>query len=94
MANEQEPRVAEFIGSTEVCKRFGINRTKLTELIRLRLIKPSGKLPGVSGAYLWDPAYIDELVAAGGPPALPTDQPSWAPHNGNNGVPYDARDIS
>jgi hypothetical protein len=93
MANEQEPQVAEFIGSTEVCKRLDIDRATLTRWIQLGRIKPSGKLPGVSGAYLWDPAYIDALAAAGGPAPMPTDQPSWAPH-GNTGIPYDARDVS
>lgn len=64
MANEDEPQVAEFIGSTEVCRRLGIDRGTLTRWIQLGHITPSGKLPGSSGAYLWDPAYIDRVVDA------------------------------
>ena len=87
--DEAHSEVPQFIGSSEVCKRLRIDRGTLTRWIQLGRIKPAGKLPGPNGAYLWDPAYIDQLADAGGPPT----GPSWAPH-GNHGVPYDARDIS
>lgn len=92
MVNEDGPQVARFIGSTEVCKRFGIDRGTLTRWIQLSRVQPSGQLEGPNGAYLWDPEYIDHLVAAGGPPA------AHNPHTAGTGlppstrVPYDARD--
>lgn len=92
MANEDEPQVAEFIGSTEVCKRLGIDRGTLTRWIQLGRITPSGKLPGVSGAYLWDPAYIDQVVAARVHSADPV--PNDPRSSCGTGVPYDVRDVS
>ncbi len=114
MSNEDEPsqeaadlqqltqslqeQLVQFIGSTEVCKRLGIDRGTLTRWIQLGRITPAGKLPGPSGAYLWDPAYIDRFVAqrAGDEASAdqPTDNPphTCGPHC--SGVPYDARNIS
>lgn len=51
-----------FIDSTEVCRRLGIDRATLTRWIQLRRITHAGKMPGDSGAYLWDPAYITEYA--------------------------------
>lgn len=75
MANEVEPtppdkafeviidgRPVRMIDSTEVCVRLGIDRGTLTRWIQLGRIQPAGKMPGVSGAYLWDPKYINGLA--------------------------------
>jgi hypothetical protein len=99
MANDDltrnlQEQVAEFILSTEVCRRFEIDRSTLTRWIQLGRIKPAGKMPGPSGAYLWDPAYIDALVAAGGPPPAHNPFTSGTGLPPNTGIPYDARDVS
>lgn len=64
MSNDDAPQVPQLIGSADVCERLGISRSTLQLRIQLREIQPATKLPGKSGAYLFDPKYIDQLVDA------------------------------
>lgn len=93
MSNDDAPQVPQLIGSAQVCERLGISRSTLQLRIQLREITPAGKMPGKSGAYLFDPHYIDELAAAGN--QAPATGPHWQNRaGGTTGIPYDARDVS
>lgn len=98
MSNDDAPQVPQLIGSAEVCARLGISRSTLQLRIQLREIQPAGKMPGKSGAYLFDPHYIDGLAADSDSadqqqPDVPTAQPH-ACGSHCAAVPYDARNIS
>lgn len=62
MHNDEASQVPQLIGSAEVCTRLEISRSTLQLRIQLGEIQPAGKMPGKSGAYLFDPMYIDRLV--------------------------------
>jgi len=62
MSNDETLPEVRYIGSSDVCERLGIDRGTLTHWIQAGKIKPSGKLPGPNGAYLWDPTYINGIV--------------------------------
>lgn len=59
--DEAQPKPT-LIGSGEVCERLGIERSTLIRNVQLGRIEYAAKMPGKSGAYLFDPAYIDRLV--------------------------------
>lgn len=60
MSNEEgQPNL---IGSAEVCIRLGIERSTLIRWVQLGRIEHVTKMPGKSGAYLFDAEYIDRLV--------------------------------
>lgn len=61
-AAQQKP--PELIGSADVCARLGIERSTLIRRVQLGHVKIAAKMPGKSGAYLFDPEYIDRLVEA------------------------------
>lgn len=61
--DQQEPKPT-LIGSGEVCERLGIERSTLIRNVQLGRIQYAAKMPGKSGAYLFEPAYIDGLVEA------------------------------
>lgn len=61
MDNDGEHEL-NFIGSAEVCARLDIDRSTLIRRVQLGRIQYAAKLPGKSGAYLFDPEYINRLV--------------------------------
>ena len=65
MSNDdpQQPQL-QLIGSADVCERLGIERSTLIRRVQLGQIEAAAKMPGKSGAYLFDPRYIDQLVDA------------------------------
>lgn len=54
----------ELIGSADVCALLGIERSTLIRWVQLGQVKYTIKMPGKSGAYLFDPEYIARLVEA------------------------------
>lgn len=54
---------SELIGSIDVCKRVGIDRSTLSRWIKDGTAVPAGRLPGVTGAYLFTAAEADRLAA-------------------------------
>lgn len=53
-----------LVTSNEACERLGISRPTLSRWVTSGRLKPAQKLPGVRGAYLFDPEVIDQAVAA------------------------------
>ena len=51
------------IPAKEVALRLGVNRRTLTRMIYRGDLKPWGKLPGQTGAYIFDAVEVDRLVA-------------------------------
>lgn len=51
----------ELIGTTEAAKRKGVDRSTFFRWVQLGHIKPAMKLPGKTGAMLFDPAEVDAL---------------------------------
>lgn len=54
----------ELIGSADVCALLGIERSTLIRWVQLGQVKAAIKMPGKSGAYLFDAEYIAQLVEA------------------------------
>lgn len=52
----------DLIGLTEASERLGIHRTTLFRWVQLGRVAPVLKLPGATGAMLFDPADIDALA--------------------------------
>lgn len=60
-ATQQKP---ELIGSADVCALLGIERSTLIRWVQLGQVTAAIKMPGKSGAYLFDSEYIAGLVEA------------------------------
>lgn len=54
---------ADLIGSAEVAERLGLDRSTLNRHVRAGKLTPALKLPGETGAYLFDRAAIEALAA-------------------------------
>jgi hypothetical protein len=74
------------IGTTEAAERCGVDRTTFFRWVQLGQIEPVTKLPGRTGALLFDPDEVDALAAEkalrakhGACPTCP--YPTW--HNGD-----------
>ena len=52
-----------FLGSSEVCERIGIDRSTLTRWIQTGRIAYVQKLPGATGVYLFDPVEVERARA-------------------------------
>lgn len=50
-----------LIGTTEAAERKGVDRSTFFRWVQLGKIKPVMKLPGQTGAMLFDPAEVDAL---------------------------------
>jgi hypothetical protein len=53
---------AEYIGAAEAARRLGIDRSTFNKQVRMGAIPTALKLPGRTGARLFDPAVIDRLA--------------------------------
>lgn len=53
----------DYIGTTQAAKRCGVDRTTFFRWVQLGQIAPAMKLPGATGAMLFDPAEVDALAA-------------------------------
>lgn len=53
----------ELIGTTEAAKRIGVDRTTFFRWVQLGRIEPVMRLPGATGAMLFDPADVEALIA-------------------------------
>lgn len=51
-----------LIPSKEVCNRLDINRSTLTRWVASGRITPALRLPGPSGAFLFDTTDVDRLA--------------------------------
>ena len=55
--------VASQIGSAEACALLGINRSTLVRMVKGDRLTPAMKLPGASGAYVFDRADVEAHAA-------------------------------
>lgn len=53
-----------LIGSAEVCQRLGIDRSTLTRRVARGEMTPVQKLPGHTGAFLFEAAEVERALAA------------------------------
>lgn len=53
---------AEYLGAAEAARRLGIDRSTFNKQVRMGAIPTAMKLPGRTGARLFDPAVIDRLA--------------------------------
>lgn len=53
-----------LVTSNEVCERLEISRPTLSRWVASGRLVAAQKLPGLRGAYLFDPEVIDQAVAA------------------------------
>ena len=53
----------DLIGTTEAAERCGVDRTTFFRWVQLGHIRPVQKLPGRTGALLFNPADVDALIA-------------------------------
>lgn len=53
--------MAHLLSSAQVCETLTIDRSTLTRWVAAERIVPAHKLPGVTGAYLFDPDEVDRL---------------------------------
>lgn len=61
--------MADLIGTTEAAQRKGVDRSTFFRWVQLGHIKPVMKLPGQTGAMLFDPTEVDALDM----PSRPTE---------------------
>ncbi len=54
----------DLIGTTEAAQRCGVDRTTFFRWVQLGKITCAVKIPGRTGAMLFDPADVDALVTA------------------------------
>ena len=54
----------DLLGSAEVCERLGIDRSTLSRWVAAEKIRPAVRLPGRTGAMLFDPADVQRIKAA------------------------------
>lgn len=54
--------IASLIGSQDICRQAGIDRSTLMRHIKDGRIAPIGRLPGPNGAYVFDPADADAYI--------------------------------
>lgn len=50
-----------LITSAEACERLTIDRSTLSRWVAAGRIVPATKLPGLRGAYLFDPAEVERV---------------------------------
>lgn len=55
-----------LIGSAEVCRRLGIERSTLSRWVKSGRIAPALKMSGLRGGYLFDPATVNDLERPSG----------------------------
>ena len=59
---DKEP---SLLTAAETCAELGgIDRSTLTRWVQAGRITPARKLPGLTGAYLFDPAEVQRVKAA------------------------------
>jgi predicted site-specific integrase-resolvase len=56
------PGVAPLLGSADVCKALGIDRSTLSRWIKDGTAVPSMRLPGKTGAYLFTVEELERLA--------------------------------
>ena len=56
-------KVAAVLSARSVAERLGIDRRRVLRMVQSGVLKPVQKLPGETGAYLFDPADVDALAA-------------------------------
>ena len=64
MCNSLRMQNPDLIGSAEACERLGIDRSTLTRRVARGEITPLQKLPGETGAYIFDAAEIERARLA------------------------------
>lgn len=52
-----------LIGTSEAARRCGVDRSTFFRWVQLGKITAAVKMPGVTGALLFDPAAVDLLAA-------------------------------
>ena len=53
------PNPETLLTSAEACKALNIDRSTLNRWIAAGKVTPALKLPGRTGAYLFDPAHVE-----------------------------------
>ena len=58
-------KTPDLLTTAETCAELGgIDRSTLTRWVQTGRITPAKKLPGLTGAYLFDPAEVQRVKAA------------------------------
>lgn len=53
---------ADLIGAGEAARRLGVDRSTFNKQVRMGAIPTAMKLPGVTGARLFDPEVIERIA--------------------------------
>lgn len=63
-----------LVTTTQICDELDVDRATLARWVNRGIAKPTMKLPGRGGAYLFDPSEITRLrVLRGGRKQMPRD---------------------
>lgn len=63
-----------FVSAAEAAEILGIARRSLNNRVEVGTVKPSHKMPGKTGSYLFDRAYIEQLAQEEQRPALAAEK--------------------
>ena len=63
-----------FVSAAEAAEILGIARRSLNNRVEVGTVKPSHKMPGKTGSYLFDRAYIERLAREARRPALAAEK--------------------
>jgi excisionase family DNA binding protein len=63
MCNGFGMAIPDLLSSAQACERLGIDRSTLSRRVARGEIKAALKLPGETGAYLFDPAEVERAKA-------------------------------
>lgn len=55
--------MTNLIGTTEAARRLGVDRSTFFRWVQLGKVTPKVKMPGRTGALLFDPADVDALLS-------------------------------
>lgn len=62
--------MTDFVSATEAAQMLGISRRALLDRVKAGTVAPALKLPGRTGAYLFDAEQIDALATDAAPSEL------------------------
>lgn len=55
--------MANITTSAQICETYGISHRTLLRMVARRELIPAEKLPGDTGAYLFDPKHVERVFA-------------------------------
>lgn len=68
----------EYLTTAQVAERVGIHPSTISRWVKEGRIAPLGRLPGHTGAMLWAPGVVDQLLAELAPAGSAEDRPAGA----------------